>query len=71
MGNVVAVNAGGDDVNIMIIIIFRKLSIADLALREESWASYLGSRWLLDCGVCRSPFLIAEGVAATTMGIDK
>jgi len=62
--------ASGDDVNIMIIIIIREVIVVSMALREESWASYLGSSALLDFGVCCGPFLIAEGAVATAAGID-
>ena len=63
-------DAGGDDVNIMIIIIFREVIVVSMALREESWASYLGGGALPNCGACRSPFLIAEGAVATSVGTD-
>ena len=58
------------DVIIMIIIIFREVIAVSMAVREESWTSYLGSSSLLDFGVCRGPFLIAEGAVATAAGIE-
>ena len=58
------------DVIIMIIIILRKIFVVSMAVREESWASYFVSGALPNRGVCRGPLLIAEGVVATTVGID-
>ena len=54
----------------MIIIIFREVIVVSMALREESRASYLGSGALPSCGVCRGPFLIAEGAVTATVGTD-
>ena len=64
-----SMDASGD-VIIMIIIIFCEVIEVSMAVREESWASYLGSSSLLDFGVCHGPFLIAEGAVATAAGID-
>ena len=63
-------DAGGDDVNIMTIIIFRIIILVIMALREESWARYFGSTALSYCGARRSPFLVAEGALAVVVGID-
>ena len=63
--------AGGDDVSITIIIILREVIVVSMAVREEFRANYLGSGALPNCEACRGPFLIADGVAATTVGIDN
>ena len=42
-------DASSDDVNIMIIIVFREVIVVCMPLREESWASYLGSGALPNC----------------------
>ena len=64
-------DAGGDDVNIMIIINFRIIVLVIMELYEVSWASDVGSSALPNCGACRSPFLIAEVAVTTTVGIDN